>query len=49
MKFDTIDFSQIALDIIKIQLLTTELSMLLALNIYHQDIKNRATFTIYVI
>ena len=28
MKFDTMDFSQVALDIIKIQLLTTELSML---------------------
>ena len=27
MKFDTMDFSQVALDIIKIQLLTKELSM----------------------
>ena len=47
MKFDTLDFSQIALDIIKIQLLTEELSMFQFFIVSTKEIKNLVTIMIY--
>ena len=48
LKFDTLDFSQIALDIIKIQLLTEDLSMFHFISlVYNELIKNRVIITIY--
>ena len=47
MKFDTMDFSQVALDIIKIQLLTDELSMFHFNFSLNNKIKSRVIITIY--
>ena len=49
LKFDTMDFSQIALDIIKIQLLTADLSMFTRCrkNSFQIRIKSRVIFMIY--
>ena len=47
MKFDTMDFSQTALDIIKIQLLTEELSMFSFFVFFYNKIKNHVIITIY--
>ena len=47
MKFDTMDFSQVALDIIKIQLLTKELSMIRFTFSLQSEIKNHVITTIY--
>ena len=46
MKFDTMDFSQVALDIIKIQLLNKELSMFCSI-FDNKQVKNHVIITIY--
>ena len=47
MKFDTMDFSQLALDIIKIQVLTADLSIFVRSFVFSLKIKNHVIFTIY--